>query len=1231
MSINNDSTTNIHSPNSSLLGLNNLNQILAISNNEFPNHAGGDSTSNNISCNSSGNSADNMGNSNTKISAYARLDFDSFTFYIQTLEVVLGRRVQNDNSYTVDVNLGPKKAVSRKHAKIFYNFGSQKFEISVLGRNGLFVDNNFIEKGSTVTLSDGNKIQIGPVIFNFVLPNNNNTNEQDGLKKLSSANRNTPGKLSTRKNSNTLKKVQKVKKEIKNNEQTLLKSQPKAMADKLTLITSLEDSSTGTTKTKTKNNKGDLTSTTFAEAGLSSPLDSKGINLDSTLFKNTVSPIDEHSLNKLLEMTKTPTTPFLPLSPSVTNQIDTVLNSLDTKKLEATTGLNVSNLNIPALNEVINAPASNTNTSPSSNNKRTSQNSSTIIGSTNKVTKPTKVTDKKTAKKEKPAKPKKQPKKVYTLEEIPEKYRTKPSTSYSNIIIHCLKTYCSENKGMSLSEIYKAIQELYPYYKYCPDGWQSSVRHNLSLNKAFRKISKEGKGWLWGLDQEYFVEKDKVKKKPTIADSSRLSGTSVALSKSANNTKTTTPLRTASNLASSAPKTVNMSKATTPKPKLTAEDKQILNILQEQLKAITKNIKGLSKEDVIKLLTAALSSTMSQLQKSSAGQSILKYVQTNPDILTKILTSSLNGATLKVTNGKWNFSDLISGKVKLPAPQSKPKSLNSIPLIPLKPIVKNKAAPNTHSSNKSVTGRVSKPASNSANRISKSGALSENSSKVTPKSINKISSTATTKDKVSMVAIAGPNKKQLLSAKTVSKQVDVSSKLSEQDKIKIKKETEILLPATVKKEPIGDNETKTEAKHTLSVQAVNITPQKRNIEAMSADIEMKKLEFAKDNYKNIPDVKTESEEKESKEEESKEEVSEKDAENDDEYHRITAKAVLEKVKNRSASFVALERNLDKLINATSSEVSDNKIKSVCEISSAKENFEETPKKKSESNPASTFEKNLDSFLAGENNLFTKDVRSGDDIKKLNTDDDSATDNSNNNACVNIISKTSTEVKFSNSETDVVDKSIVEANESSKITLDDLSVSVLESVNAIGLDQPIISKPKIPNDEDIDISEQPVTLNPKINKNEDNAMSEKDTVSKSKVSLNEGVVMLNASDTVNEAEENLKDSKGVMSTEKEKVEDKKDTCNANSAESMQNKILNTSRGDELPQESDFESYGSKDTPEQKKYCSNEATSVLKIGKSKETTSINVSNNNNSQDDTEETSGKENKAVDILLKT
>lgn len=115
-----------------------------------------------------------------------------------------------------------------------------------------------------------------------------------------------------------------------------------------------------------------------------------------------------------------------------------------------------------------------------------------------------------------PEKSKRKPQqKEYLPEEIPEEYREKPQFPYSHLIATALRAH-PEASGISLSEIYKSIQEIFPFYQYCPHGWKHSVRHNLSSNKAFRKISKEGKGWLWGIDEEYFQERERLKKKAAI-------------------------------------------------------------------------------------------------------------------------------------------------------------------------------------------------------------------------------------------------------------------------------------------------------------------------------------------------------------------------------------------------------------------------------------------------------------------------------------------------------------------------------------------------------------------------------------------------------------------------------------------------------------------------------------------------------------------------------------------
>ena len=52
----------------------------------------------------------NNNNNNSRISAYARLDFENFTFFVQTLQVVLGRKSNDETlQQNVDVHLSSKK------------------------------------------------------------------------------------------------------------------------------------------------------------------------------------------------------------------------------------------------------------------------------------------------------------------------------------------------------------------------------------------------------------------------------------------------------------------------------------------------------------------------------------------------------------------------------------------------------------------------------------------------------------------------------------------------------------------------------------------------------------------------------------------------------------------------------------------------------------------------------------------------------------------------------------------------------------------------------------------------------------------------------------------------------------------------------------------------------------------------------------------------------------------
>ena len=159
------------------------------------------------------------------IRAYAKLEFPGFSYYIQTLEVTIGRRPQApthampswNTKKDVDVDLGPLKSISRLHARIFYSVqpeyyranmrltpglpslpssndpskqdsvpshtsssGAQdtttsakeegRFMLEVLGRNGAFVDDVWVSMNGVVPLGRRTKIQIAERVFYFVLP-----------------------------------------------------------------------------------------------------------------------------------------------------------------------------------------------------------------------------------------------------------------------------------------------------------------------------------------------------------------------------------------------------------------------------------------------------------------------------------------------------------------------------------------------------------------------------------------------------------------------------------------------------------------------------------------------------------------------------------------------------------------------------------------------------------------------------------------------------------------------------------------------------------------------------------------------------------------------------------------------------------------------------------------------------------------------------------------------------
>ncbi len=90
---------------------------------------------------------------------------------------------------------------------------------------------------------------------------------------------------------------------------------------------------------------------------------------------------------------------------------------------------------------------------------------------------------------------------------------TKPSHSYANLIGMAILR--APSRRLTLAQIYKWISDTYVFYRGQETGWQNSIRHNLSLNKAFQKQERpkgdSGKGNYWtiapGMEMQFVKEK----------------------------------------------------------------------------------------------------------------------------------------------------------------------------------------------------------------------------------------------------------------------------------------------------------------------------------------------------------------------------------------------------------------------------------------------------------------------------------------------------------------------------------------------------------------------------------------------------------------------------------------------------------------------------------------------------------------------------------------------------
>lgn len=436
---------------------------------------------------------------------------------------------------------GSMSNISRKHVRIEYDGDTATWRLTVLGRNGVFVDDTFVFPQDSAVLYHGSKIIIQSIEIVFRLPENaRNQQVADAI---------ASNETAARSDSDNDRELSDSASD-QDTTQTPSKQPPLRHKIKLT-IGKRSRPLTSPTKDKDK----DLTSKTSSKTAPSDATPATPAPVDAAVSDHVASSVEKES-------TDTPSKPTNPDAAATTPAeipSGSILeglapeeipqkrkgpgrppkNGVMSKRDEAIIKrkkkeLQKMGMDIPPLSDLLvmaraeacamttkkdktedGADEDDPRTSADADNKGEQQNKDSVTQEKSDdapdVTRESQEPTPADAAKKPPKSPSpQQPETAYTEEQL-----KKPNKTYVILIHEALEN--SSSGIMDLQQIYDSIQKLYPYYKYRSQtqGWQSSIRHNLIGSEAFEEAGKIGKGRLWKINASHPIDKEKKRKVAT--------------------------------------------------------------------------------------------------------------------------------------------------------------------------------------------------------------------------------------------------------------------------------------------------------------------------------------------------------------------------------------------------------------------------------------------------------------------------------------------------------------------------------------------------------------------------------------------------------------------------------------------------------------------------------------------------------------------------------------------